>query len=101
MYHHVYFWLHPEHQTDADRTAFEQGLKALTAIPGNSGAIIARPAKTPERPVMDQSWDYALMIPFDSVDAHNTYQNHPDHEQFVEKFSHLWAKVDVRDLEAI
>ena len=102
MIHHVYFWLKSEHQSEANRAAFERGLESLTTIPEAKYAQIATPAKTPLREeVMDQSWDYALAIPFGSVSDHNTYQAHPIHEEFVTAFSYLWAKVEVRDLETI
>lgn len=101
MEHHVYFWLKDEHRNDSDRAAFEGGLRNLFEIPGAERGTAARPADVPDRPVTDKTWDYALSIPFASVAAHDHYQQHADHDRFVETFSQLWAKVEVRDLKSI
>lgn len=98
MEHHVYFWLKEEHKNDADRKAFEAGLAALFEIDEVAGGIWATPAPVMERPVIDQSWDYALSMRFDSVEAQDAYQVHPDHDKFIEACSKYWDKVQVRDL---
>jgi len=99
MEHHVYFHLKPERDNPVDRQAFEQGLAKLFEIDVVAGGIWATPATTPERPVIDRSWHYALSMRFDSVAKHDLYQEHPDHDVFVERFRDWWEKVDVRDLE--
>ena len=62
MDHHVYFWLKEEYQNDVDRAIFEQGLAALFDINLVAGGRWAVPAKVVVRPVIDQSWDYALTM---------------------------------------
>lgn len=98
MEHHVYFWLTPERDNAADRATFEQGLTDLFKIASVGGGIWATPAPTPERPVTDQSWHYAISMRFDSVDHHDAYQVDPDHDIFIARFKDWWQKVEVRDL---
>ncbi|MBK1881624.1 Dabb family protein [Luteolibacter pohnpeiensis] len=98
MDHHVYFWLKEENKNPADRAAFEQGLAALFEIEGIVSGRWAVPADVELRPVVDQSWDYALTMQFESVEKHDIYQNHPDHQNFISTFKELWAQVQVKDL---
>lgn len=98
MEHHVYFWLKEEHQNAADRAEFEKGLAALFEIGLVAGGRWAVPAKVEIRPVVDQSWDYALSMQFASLEDHDTYQVDADHHAFIDKFKPIWAKVLVMDL---
>jgi len=98
MEHHVYFWLDDSQQTPADRAAFEQGLAGLFEIDLVKGGRWAIPAKVMPRPVIDQSWDYALTMQFDSIEDHDAYQVHPDHQTFIDGHKHRWIKVLVMDL---
>ncbi len=98
MDHHVYFWLKEEHQNAEDRAAFEKGLSSLFQIPLIKGGRWAVPAPVMLRPVIDQSWDYATISQFDTVEDHDAYQVHPDHEAFIHSFKPFWERVQVRDL---
>lgn len=98
MEHHVYFWLKDEHQNETDRAAFEAGLAGLLEIDLVAGGRWAVPAKVMERPVIDQSWDYALSMQFASIEDHDAYQTVPDHLAFINTFKEWWAKVLVMDL---
>jgi len=98
MDHHVYFWLKEEHKNAEDRATFEKGLDSLFKLGGVNGGRWAVPAKVMERPVIDQSWDYALVMQFDSIEAQDAYQVDPDHHVFIDTCKHFWDKVQVRDL---
>ncbi|MES2476829.1 MAG: Dabb family protein [Verrucomicrobiota bacterium] len=98
MDHHVYFWLKDEHNNQVDRAIFEQGLSALFNIDLVEGGRWAVPAKVMERPVIDQSWDYALTMQFKSIEEHDAYQVNEDHEVFIHSFKNWWSQVQVRDL---
>ena len=98
MEHHVYFWLKEENQNAADRAVFEQGLASLFEVDLVAGGRWAVPAKVMIRPVIDQSWDYALSMQFASVEQHDAYQVDPDHNVFINTFKEWWAKVLVMDL---
>jgi hypothetical protein len=98
MDHHVYFWLKEEFQNDVDRAIFEQGLAALFEIDLVAGGRWAIPAKVMVRPVIDQSWDYALTMQFNTIEEHDAYQIDPDHHIFINTFKEWWAQVQVKDL---
>lgn len=96
--HNVYFWL-VENLSDEERAAFEGGMEALFGIDVVSGGSWGRAAGTPERPVTHNTFDYALVLEFDSVEQHNAYQVHPDHGVFVENFSPWFQEVRVFDTQ--
>lgn len=98
MRHAVYFWLTPGLDS-GQRESFESGLRALFEIDVVRSGSYGVPAATPERPVTDNSYDYALFLDFDSVADHDAYQTHPDHDVFVERFKAWFATVKVYDTE--
>ena len=50
-----------------------------------------------DRDVNDKDWDVALHLVFKDRAAHDKYQDHPRHKEFVEKNRENWAKVRVFD----
>ncbi|MDP3851948.1 MAG: Dabb family protein [Luteolibacter sp.] len=98
MEHHVYFWLKEEFKNPEHRAAFEQGLAGLFKIGLVAGGRWAVPAKVMPRPVIDQSWDYALTMQFSSIGNHDAYQVDADHNTFIAAFKDTWARVLVMDL---
>ncbi len=98
MEHHVYFWLKDEFKAAASRAEFESGLDALFNLGLVAGGRWAFPAEVAPRPVIDQSWDYALTMQFATIEDHDAYQVDPDHQVFINSFKDRWATVQVRDL---
>jgi hypothetical protein len=98
MEHHVYFWLKDEGKEEKTRRGFEAGMEKLLEIKTIARGIWGKQAGTPERPVTDKTWDYALSLEFESVANHNSYQEDPAHHGFVAAFKDLWAKVLVMDV---
>lgn len=96
--HHVYFWLNEEHLSDAGRHTFEKGLESLFRIDGLAGGMWGKPADTPPRPVIEDSYHYGLSLHFHSIDQHNEYQEDPVHKEFVETFKPWWNKVRIFDI---
>ena len=99
LVHSVYFWFKP----DADPAlvaAFEAGLAQLTRIPDVVTAYFGRPEATPSRPVVDASYAWALVEVFADLAAHDRYQEHPIHQEFLRQFSGSWQKVQVYDVRA-
>jgi antibiotic biosynthesis monooxygenase (ABM) superfamily enzyme len=96
--HNVYFWLNPS-LTDEQKTSFEEGLRVLFTIDVVAGGSVGRAAATPVRPVTRNTFDYALVLEFDSVEQHNAYQVHPDHDVFVKQFSGWFKEVRVFDTQ--
>ena len=97
LIHSVYFWFKP----DADPAvvaAFETGLLRLTSIPDITTAYFGRPEATPQRDVVDASYAWALVEVFSDLAAHDRYQEHPLHQEFLTKFSASWQRVQVYDV---
>ena len=93
--HTVFFWLnHPER--GGDRNALRAGLESLKSVKEISAAYIGTPAET-RRPVIDHSYDFSLTFVFADKAAHDNYQVHPVHQEFVAECSHLWERVQVYD----
>ena len=99
MEHHVYFWLKEGKKNADHREAFEKGLADLFEIAEVGGGVWGKSADTPERPVTDKSFDYAISMRFESLADHNVYQDHPDHDVFVDTFKDWWQKVLVMDVD--
>jgi stress responsive alpha/beta barrel protein len=93
--HCVFFWLKEETPRE-DRDKFEEGLRSLTTIPGASHATFGVPATT-DRPVVERSYSYGLMVRLDDLAAHDAYQVHPVHKEFLKNCAALWSRVQVYD----
>jgi hypothetical protein len=98
MLHSVFFWLDPA-LTEAQHAEFQAGLRALCAIDVVANGRIGTPAATASRPVTDHSFHHSLFLEFQSVESHNAYQVHPDHDVFVKQFSPWFRTVRVYDTE--
>ena len=97
--HNVYFWLDPA-LTDEQKASFEEGLRALFEIDAVAAGSFGKAAATPARPVTQNTFDYALVLDFESVEKHDAYQVHPDHVVFVRDFSPWFREVRVFDVES-
>ena len=93
--HTVFFWIH-EDTTETERQAFHQGVAELTKCKTILNSFIGPPAGTP-RDVVDNSYEYALLLFFRSKEDHDIYQDDPDHHAFIKKYKHLWTRVQVYD----
>lgn len=60
--------------------------------------LIGTPASTLKREVVDNSFQVSELMYFNNTKDQDDYQSHPVHKAFVEKYSHLWAKVLVYDM---
>lgn len=93
--HAVYFWLKPELQP-AQIRQFEELAQAMAKIPGVRHLWVGKPAAT-NRPVIERSYSYALIVVFDDAAAEEGYQKHPIHDTFREKCGSFWSKVQIFD----
>lgn len=98
LYHCVYFWLKPE-LTPAQRADFRRGVETLAAIKAAEKVAVGAPAATERRPIIDTSYDVALIVVCRDVAAHNAYQVDPIHLAFVEKFKTFWTRVQIYDAQ--
>jgi hypothetical protein len=93
--HHVYFWL-KNPSSKQDHAKLLKGLQTLTAIETIKTSHIGVPADT-NRPVIEKSYQFSLLLMFNNRSDQDVYQNHPVHLKFVEDCSSLWTKVIVYD----
>ena len=98
LYHCVYFWLKPE-LTAGQRADFRRGVETLTGIKSVEKVAVGVPAATERRPVIDASYDVALIVICKDVAAQNAYQIDPLHLAFVEKYKTFWTRVQIYDSE--
>jgi len=97
--HHVFFWLKPT-CTPTEIQKFEASVSALKTINSVKMADVGKPAAT-NRPVIDTSYSYSLLLVFNTEADHDTYQVDPIHEKFVADCSTFWEKVLIYDSESL
>jgi len=98
LYHCVYFWLKPG-LTAAQRADFRRGVETLAGIKCVEKVAVGAPAATERRPVIDTSYDIALIVICKDLAAQNAYQVDPIHLAFVEKYKGCWTRVQIYDSE--
>lgn len=97
--HHVFFWLKPELNQD-QQAAFEAGVKSLPAIEAVKIGDVGKPAAT-DRPVIDRSYSYSLLMAFENLADHDMYQVHPTHLKFIQTCQQYWDRVQIYDSETV
>ncbi len=96
--HVVIFWIDPANPKAADEL-IAGAKKYLAPLPGIVHFHVGRMAPS-HRSVVDQSYQVALNVVFDSKKAQDDYQVHPLHLEFVERvFKPVCKKVVVYDFE--
>ena len=96
LVHTVYFWLKPD-LTAAQREEFRRGVESLAGIKSVEKVYVGVPAATTKRPVIDDSYSFALTVLCRDVAAHDAYQVDPIHLAFVETFKTFWTRVQIYD----
>jgi hypothetical protein len=96
--HMVYFTLKDNSQTAID-AMIAACKKYLSDHPGT--VLFAAGTRVPDltREVNDREFDIALHVVFESREAHDQYQMHERHTQFIEENKGNWAKVRVFDAD--
>jgi Stress responsive A/B Barrel Domain len=96
--HVVIFWTFPE-KINAAEELMAGAKYYLAGIPGAKSFHVGKMVKS-HRDVVDQSYQVALNIQFESKQAQDDYQVHPLHLEFVEKaFKPNCHRVVVYDFE--
>ena len=93
--HQVYFWLKNPDSSE-DYSQLLEGIKGLAYIEPKTLFHVGVPAST-DRPVIDRSYTFSLLLGFSDQEEHDAYQQHPAHLKFVEECSALWSKVVIYD----
>lgn len=96
LIHTVFFWT-KEGTTDEQKKAFEQGLVKLGTCPQIQAFFWGPPAPTEARGVVDNTYDYAINVHFESLEKQAEYQVEPIHKAFIADHEDLWGKVIVYD----
>ena len=95
--HVVIFWTDPS-KPDAPDELIGAAEKYLASIPGVVNFHVGKMV-TSHRDVVDQTYQVALNIQFQSKQAQDEYQDHPQHLEFVKECKPLFAKLVVYDFE--
>ena len=95
--HAVYFWLRPD-LSQADRDTFSAWMPRLCELPNALSGYWGVPAPT-ERPVIERTYSYALVLLFVDGAAEAAYQVDAEHEAFRAECASFWTKVQVFDSE--
>ena len=97
--HHVVFWMNENITPDGFKT-FEKGVSTLPTIDLVKFGNIGKPAST-NRPIIERSYSYSLLLVFENKTAHDEYQTHPVHLKFIGNCSMLWSRVLIYDSESL
>lgn len=93
--HCVYFWL-KEDLTESQLKTFRSGLDALIGIDSVRHGYYGAPAGT-DRPIIDRSYSYALVVVFDDKAGHDAYQVADVHDVFRQDSGSFWTEVKIYD----
>lgn len=94
--HMVFFTLANRSEENAKKLADA----CQTYLTGHEGTLyfsVGTRAEEFDREVNATDFDVALHVVFDGKAAHDTYQEHPRHLEFIEKNKDLWSGVRVFD----
>lgn len=97
--HVVYFWQKGGTPAAAREQLVRDCREYLGKIPGVRQLWSGQPAMTP-REVVDNSYDVGLCVVLDDSAAHDVYQAHPLHKDFIARNKEHWARVQVYDFLA-
>lgn len=94
--HVVIFWTDPSQPGAADELAAAAN-RILPSIPGILQCHVGKMVPS-HRPVVEQTFQVGLNLIFPDRKAHDNYQTHPAHVEFVDKFvKKLVKKVVIYD----
>lgn len=100
LQHNVYFYLNQE-VTQEQKEQFEEGLRDLLEIETIYKSELGIPGPTQVRDVTDHSFGYSIFTWFETIEDYNIYADHPEHLEFIDTYSDLWADVKVYDSEIL
>ena len=94
--HTVFFWLKPDAPPAAREQLVNECRSYLGKIPTVRQLWAGVPAMTP-RDVVDNSYAVGLTVVLDDPQAHDVYQKHELHLQFIARNKQHWQRVQVYD----
>jgi hypothetical protein len=100
LVHTVFFWL-KDSPPPGERDRLVQSCRELLGkIPTVKNLWAGPPAATPEREVIDAGYDVGLTVVLSDMAAHDVYQEHPLHKEFIARHKEHWKRVQVYDANA-
>jgi hypothetical protein len=96
LVHTVYFWLDPN-LSPAQRAEFRRGVETLGKIASVDQFYVGTPAATGKRPIIDDTYSFALTVLLRDVAAHDAYQVDPIHLAFIAACKAFWTRVQIYD----
>lgn len=97
--HNVYFWLKKSAPATTVQQMSADTREALAKIPNVLHIWTGKPTGL-GRPIVDNSYAVGLCVVFPDAAAHDVYQEHPLHKQFIAKYGGEWERVQVYDFVA-
>lgn len=95
--HSVYIWFKAD-VTQEQRAKMYADTEKLREIEGVRALYTGVPAAT-DRPIVERSYDYAIIVHFEDLAGHDSYQKHPSHLKLLEDHASLWERVMITDVE--
>ena len=96
--HTVLFWMNQGTPDAASKQLVDDCQQLLSKIPTVRQLWSGRPAMTP-RDVVDNSYDVGVCVVLDDDAAHEVYQKHELHLQFIARNKQHWKRVQVYDFK--
>lgn len=96
FYHVVFFWMNNPDSTQEQEQLLSELERFMDKIPQPLSKHIGKPAGTP-REVVDNTYQFSLVLNFESKESQDEYQTDPIHLEFIDRAQHLWKKVQVYD----
>jgi hypothetical protein len=96
LHHAVYLWANPD-VTEAERAAYVKDCwELLGAIPSVRSLRVQTPAGPSEGRV-DNSYTYALILGFDSLEGLRQYEADPRHQELSRRHGKMWKTVRIHN----
>ena len=93
--HAVYFWLNDDNPELLNEFV-DDGLSELAKVPSIQNVYWGPPAGTP-RDVVDNSYDIAWIVMFESSEKHDEYQKDSLHLYFIDRYQSLFDSIQIYD----
>jgi hypothetical protein len=96
--HVVLFWLRQDAPAGERAALAQDCVELLGKIPGVKLITSGHPAMTP-REVVDNSYSVGLCAILTDRAAHDVYQSHPLHLEFIARHKPYWERIRVMDFD--
>ena len=98
LIHTVIFWLKNDLSED-QKNIFINEVKTLGEISSVEDFHLGKPAATPKRPVVEDSYDFTITVVLKDMVAHDDYQTDPIHLKFIDNCKEMWERVVIYDAD--